>query len=80
MFSTVRRIIGLCLSGGVGLVVVVAWATGLFRHAWDRASGLWNGFLVWLNSPIGMDHVMTLAGVLTVPILLLVVMFAITDR
>lgn len=80
MFSTVHRIIGLSLFGCVGLVVVVAWVTGFFRHAWDRSSGLWNGFAVWVNSPIGMDHVMALAGVLTVPILLLAVTFAITDQ
>lgn len=80
MFSTVRRIIGLSLFGGIGLVVVVAWVTGFFRRVWDRASGLWNGFVVWLNAPISMDHVMALGGVLTVPILLLVIMLAITDR
>jgi hypothetical protein len=79
MFKSARAIVGLCLVGGVSLATVIGWATGFFGQVAAFVGGLWTGFATWLSSPFGWDHVIAGAGVLLIPIAILVVIIAVVD-
>jgi hypothetical protein len=79
MFRNVRLVISLGLLSGVSLAGVVGWATGFFDRAWQFVSGHWAGFMELLNSPWSWEMLMVGAGVLLVPIVILIVIFAIAD-
>ncbi|MFJ1733161.1 hypothetical protein [Streptomyces sp. NPDC088254] len=79
MFKSARVIIALGLIGGVSLAVIVGWVTGFFALVATTVSGLWNDFMGWINSPLGWEHLLAGAGVLIVPVIVLVLIFAIAD-
>ncbi|MER6367195.1 hypothetical protein ABT255_02245 [Streptomyces mirabilis] len=79
MFKSARLIIARSLIGGVSLAAIIGWGTGLFGVIADTVSGLWNNFMGWLNSPLGWEHLLAGAGVLIIPVIVLVLIFAIAD-
>lgn len=79
MFKSVRAVLGLCLIAGISLGAVVGWATGFFGDVATRVGQAWTGLTAWLSQPFGWDHLLAGLGVLAVPIILLVVIFAIAD-
>lgn len=79
MLRSTRTITGVCLLAGISLGAVVGWATGFFGDVATRVSREWNSVTDWLSQPFGWDHVLAGVGVLAVPIILLVVIFAIAD-
>lgn len=79
MFKSARAIIALGLIGGVSLAVIVGWVTGFFTSIASTVAGLWNDFTGWISSPLGWEHLFAGAGVLIVPIIVLVLIFAIAD-
>ncbi|UQA91169.1 hypothetical protein [Streptomyces halobius] len=79
MFKSARLIIALSLIGGVSLAAIIGWVTGFFGSIADTVAGLWNDFMEWINSPLGWEHLLTGAGVLFVPVIVLVLIFAIAD-
>ncbi|MEU6263721.1 hypothetical protein [Saccharopolyspora shandongensis] len=80
MFKSTRAIIGICLLGGVSVATVIGWATGFFAQVVSFFNGLWNSLIAWLDSPFGWDHLLAGASVLIVPIVLLVVLFALAGN
>jgi len=74
-----RFIIGLCVLTGVSLTTVIAWTSGTLDRIMTTVAGLWQSFMAWLDSPMTWEHLFAGAGVLFVPILLLLVISAITD-
>lgn len=81
MFKSFRMIVCLCLGGGVSLVTVIGLAAGLADPADPAASflrGLREGFSAWVGS-LGWADILTGAGVLATPLVVLVVILAITD-
>ena len=79
MLRNARFIIGLCVLTGVSLTTVLAWTSGVLDQIVTIVTGLWEGFMSWLNSPMNWEHLFAGAGVLFVPILVLLVISAITD-
>lgn len=79
MFRSARAIIALGLIGGVSLAVIVGWVTGFFASIADTVAGLENDFMGWVNSPLGWEHLLAGAGALIVPVIVLVLIFAIAD-
>ncbi|WP_247040330.1 hypothetical protein [Arthrobacter rhizosphaerae] len=79
MFKSTRAIVGLCLVGGVSLATVIGWSTGFFSQVAAFVGGLWTGFTTWLSSPFGWDHVIAGAGVLLIPVAILVAIFIVVD-
>lgn len=79
MFKSARLIIALSLIGGVSLAAIIGWVTGFFGSIADTVAGLWNNFMGWINSPLGWEHLLAGAGVLIVPVIVLVLIFAIAD-
>ncbi|MGW3197171.1 hypothetical protein ACWDBD_21785 [Streptomyces sp. NPDC001118] len=77
MFKNAR--IALSLIGGVSLAAIIGWGTGFFASIATTVSGLWNNFMGWINSPLGWEHLLAGAGVLLVPVIVLVLIFAIAD-
>ena len=67
---------------GVVVIVVVGSvrSIGLFARIATFAENLWTNLTDWLSAPFSMDHVLAGAGVLLVPILILIVIFAIADN
>ncbi|MFI8091533.1 hypothetical protein ACIF9R_24970 [Streptomyces sp. NPDC086080] len=80
MFKSARLIIALSLIGGVSLAVIIGWVTGFFVSIADTVAGLWNDFTDWINLPLGWEHLLAGAGVLFVPVIVLIVIFAIADN
>ncbi|NUQ96218.1 MAG: hypothetical protein HOY79_06510 [Streptomyces sp.] len=80
MFKSARLIIVLSLIGGVGLVVIIGWVTGFFGSIADTVAGLWNDFMDRINSPLGWEHLLAGAGVLFVPVIVLILIFVIADN
>ncbi|MCT9105274.1 hypothetical protein [Streptomyces mirabilis] len=79
MFKSARLIIALGLIGGVSLAAIMGWVTGFFGAIADTVAGLWNDFMGWINSPLGCEHLLAGAGVLLVPVIVLVLIFAVAD-
>ncbi|MDL5199566.1 hypothetical protein [Streptomyces sp. ALI-76-A] len=79
MFKRTRLVIALSLIGGVSLAAIIGWVTGFFSSIADTVGGLWNDFMGWINSPLGWEHLLAGAGVLIVPVIVLVLIFAIVD-
>lgn len=79
MLRSARMVVGLCLFGGVSLAAVIGWATGFFGRAAAFVSGLWQGFTAWLDQPLGLDHLFAGIGVLVIPAIIIMVIFAIAD-
>ncbi|MGW0881385.1 hypothetical protein [Streptomyces sp. NPDC002671] len=79
MFKSARLIVALILIGGVSLAVIVGWVAGFFGSIADTVAGLWNDFMDWINSPLGWEHLLAGAGVLFVPVIVLILIFAIAD-
>ena len=79
MFKSARLIIALGLIGGVSLAAIIGWVTGFFASIASTVAGLWNDFMGWINSPLGWEHLLAGAGVLIVPVIVLVLIFAIAD-
>ncbi|WP_338675889.1 hypothetical protein V1460_25190 [Streptomyces sp. SCSIO 30461] len=79
VFKSARAIIALSLIGGVSLAVVVGWVTGFLASITSAVAGLWNNFMGWINSPLGWEHLLAGTGVLIVPVIVLVLIFAIAD-
>lgn len=80
MFKSAHAIISLMLLGGVSLAVVVGWVTGFFGWITSTVAGLWGNFTAWINSPLGWEHLLAGAGVLIIPLIVLVLIFAIADN
>ncbi|WP_030559197.1 hypothetical protein [Streptomyces aureocirculatus] len=74
-----RAIIVLGLIGGVSLAVIIGWGTGFFVAIASTGAGLWNDFMGWINSPLRWEHLLAGAGVLIVPVIVLVLIFAVAD-
>ncbi|MFF8902615.1 hypothetical protein ACF082_34675 [Streptomyces lydicus] len=79
MFKSARLIIALSLIGGISLAAVIGWVTGFFGSSASIVGGLWNDFMDWINSPLGWEHLLAGAGVLFVPVIVLILIFAIAD-
>ncbi|MFF4409497.1 hypothetical protein [Streptomyces sp. NPDC001404] len=79
MFKSARIVIALSLVGGVSLAAVIEWVTGFFASIAIIVSGLWSNFMGRINSPLGWEHLLAGAGVLLVPIIVLVLIFVIAD-
>ncbi|MFJ5724742.1 hypothetical protein [Streptomyces sp. NPDC093149] len=79
MFKSARAIIALGLIGGVSLAVIVGWVTGFLASIASTVAGLRNDFIGWINLPLGWEHLLAGAGVLLVPIIVLVLIFAIAE-
>ncbi|WP_433855095.1 hypothetical protein [Streptomyces kronopolitis] len=79
MFKSARLIVALGLIGGVSLAAIIGWVTGFFGAIADTVADLWNDFMGWVNSPLGWEHLLAGAGVLIVPVIVLVLIFAIAD-
>ncbi|MFF8914194.1 hypothetical protein ACF08M_12920 [Streptomyces sp. NPDC015032] len=79
VFKSARAVIALSLVGGVGLAAVVGWATGFFASAAGTVAGLWSSLVGWINSPLSWEHLLAGAGVLLVPVVILVLIFVIAD-
>ncbi|ELP65794.1 hypothetical protein STRTUCAR8_01473 [Streptomyces turgidiscabies Car8] len=79
MFNSARAIIALGLIGGVSLAVIGGCVTGFFASIASTVAGLRNDFMGWINSPLGWEHLLAGAGVLIVPVIVLVLIFAIAD-
>lgn len=80
MLRNTRTIVGLCMLSGVSITAVIGWATGFFAWAVSSVRGLWEGFIAFLNSPFSWEHLAAGAGVLLVPIVIIVVIFALADN
>ncbi|MFI9629309.1 hypothetical protein [Streptomyces sp. NPDC052042] len=80
VLKNTRVVIGLCLAGGISAAVVIGWPTGFFARIADFVAGLWNGLVAWLSSPLGWDHLLAGAGVLLAPVIMLVIILALTDN
>ena len=79
MFKSARAITALGLIGGVSLAVIVGWVTSFFASITSTVAGLWINFMGWINSPLGWEYLLAGAGVLIVPVIVLVLIFAIAD-
>ncbi|MFC8125542.1 hypothetical protein [Streptomyces sp. NPDC057302] len=79
MLKSARAIIVLGLIGGVSLAVIIGWGTGFFASIASIGVDLWNDFMGWINSPLGWEHVLAGAGVLSVPVIVFVLILAIAD-
>lgn len=80
MFKNARSIVGLGLLLAVAVAVVVGWVTGFFGRVAATVSGLWSGLMAWINQPLGWeDHLVARLGVLLIPAIILLVIFAIAD-
>ncbi|MFJ8018693.1 hypothetical protein [Streptomyces sp. NPDC096311] len=51
----------------------------LFASIAGTVAGLWNDFMGWINSPLGWEHLLAGASVLFVPVIVLILIFAIAD-
>lgn len=80
MLRNVRTVVGLSLVGGAVAAVVIGWVTGFFGRAVDFVSQLWNGFMVWLNQPLGLEHLAAGLGSLVVAAVAIMVIFAIIEN
>jgi hypothetical protein len=76
MLRNTRTIVGLCALSGVSVTAVIGWAT----WAVGSVRSLWDGFIAFLNSPFSWEHLAAGAGVLLIPIIIIVVIFAIADN
>lgn len=79
MLRNARLIIGVCLLAGVSLTTVIAWSTGLIERIVSTVAGIWEGIVTWLSSPMSWEHFFAGAGVLLVPLIILVVISVIAD-
>ncbi|MFF1880279.1 hypothetical protein ACFVVC_02255 [Pseudarthrobacter sp. NPDC058196] len=79
MFRNTRTIVGLCVVSGVSLTTIIGWATGFFAWVMGSVRGLWEGLIAFLNSPFSWEHLAAGAGVLLIPIIIIVVIFAVAD-
>lgn len=79
MSRNAQMIRGLCVSGGVSLTVV-GWATGFFAQVAASVVGLWQQLAAWLRSELGWGDLVAGGAVLIVPVIILVVIFAIADN
>ncbi|GHB82333.1 hypothetical protein GCM10010306_091140 [Streptomyces umbrinus] len=77
--KSARLVVALSLIGGVSLAVVIGRVTEFFGSIADAVASLWNDFMDWINSPLGWEHLLAGAGVLFVPVIVLVLIFAIAD-
>ena len=80
MLRNTRTIVRLCVLSGVSVTGVIAWATGFFAWAVGSVRSLWDGFIAFLNSPFSWEHLAAGAGVLIIPIVIIVLIFAIADN
>ncbi|WP_424863087.1 hypothetical protein [Streptomyces sp. MMS24-I29] len=80
VFRNTRLVVGLCLASGISAAAVIGWLTGFFARIADFVAGLWNELVTWLDSPLGWDHLLAGAGVLLAPVILLVVILALSDN
>lgn len=80
MLRNTRTIVGLCALSGVSVTAVIGWATGFFTWAVGSVHSLWDGFIAFLNSPFSWEHLAAGAGVLIIPIVIIVVIFALADN
>ncbi|MDO5865120.1 MULTISPECIES: hypothetical protein [Paenarthrobacter] len=65
---------------GVSVAAVVSLATGFFAWIMGSVRSLWEGFIAFLNSPFSWEHLIAGAGVLLIPIIIIVVIFALADN
>ncbi|MEU3051597.1 hypothetical protein ABZ705_34865 [Streptomyces sp. NPDC006984] len=79
MLKSARVIIAFGLISGVSLAAVIGWVTGFFGSIADTGAGVWNDFMGWTNSPLGWEHLLAGAGALLVPVIVLILIFAIAD-
>ena len=79
MAGIVRKTLGLVLVGGVGVGSVVGWTTGLYGRIAAAVRQLWAGIQDWLSQPLTLDRVLVGLGGLGAPVILLVVLMALTD-
>ena len=80
MLRNTRTIVGLCALSGVSVSAVIGWATGFFAWTVGSVRSLWDGFIAFLNSPFSWEHLAAGAGVLIIPIIIIVVIFAVADN
>ncbi|MEV7953010.1 hypothetical protein [Streptomyces sp. NPDC088141] len=79
MFKSARALIALGLIGGVSLAVIVGRVTGFFGSVASTVAGLWSNLMGWISSPLSWEHLLAGAGVLLVPVIILILIFAIAD-
>ncbi|WP_181273666.1 hypothetical protein [Brevibacterium oceani] len=80
MFRTARSIVGLSLLGAAGIGVVVGWLTGFFERLVSTVVAFWESFTAWLSQPFDFSHLAAGGGVIIGAVVLLAVLFALTDR
>ncbi|QWF85674.1 hypothetical protein [Amycolatopsis sp. CA-230715] len=79
MFRHDRTVVVLCLLSTVLIAVAVGWATGFLASVGAAVCRIWDGVISWLYSPFGWDHLLAGAGVLIVPILIVVIILVLAN-
>lgn len=72
--NTTRRIVALCIIGGISVGSLVGWATGFFTWITTTVTRLWTEFMTWLQSPWGLDHIIATAAVVLGPLVLIFIL------
>lgn len=75
--NTTRRIVALCIIGGISIGTLVGWATGLFTWIMTTISHLWTELSTWLQSPWGIEHFIATAAVVLGPVLLIFILIVV---
>lgn len=80
MVKNARMVIGFGVLGMVAALILGGWLTGFFARVAAVVSGVWEGFIAWVTSPFSFEHALAALGVLAIPLIILIVIFALTEN
>lgn len=80
MFATTRRVVAFSVLTGISLTAIVGWVTGWWATLMSQVSRVWDDLITWMTSPVTMDHLVALGGMVVGAGVLLLILFALTDR
>lgn len=75
--GTTRRIVALCIIGGISVGTLAGWATGFFGWIMTTFARLWTDFTTWLQSPWGIEHIIATAAVVLGPLVLIFILIVV---
>lgn len=79
-FRNIRLVLGLLALAGVCTAGIVGWATGFFADVVGWVSSRYDAFMTWISEPMSWEHLFAGAGVLLVPLALLMALMVLTER